>query len=575
MSPPNADPETRSRRLLPLASLVLSPLAFLALLELLLWLVGFGGPLPLFVEVPGRPGWLHANPEVMRRYFPSRAPRVSPEAIEFPAEKPEGAFRIVVQGGSTAAGFPYGRFAGLAGMLGERLEATFPERDIEVISTAMAAVNSYTLLDFVDEILAIRPDAVLIYAGHNEYMGVLGVSSGLTSRRSRPATLLHLRLRRFRAYQYLEALVAAGRSLLLGAAPDPDATADGHHLMSRAARGSRIPYRSDAWLAGVAQFEANLDAILSRYREAGVPVFVATLVSNEKDRPPFASADGPDGAAAWFERGRRALERGDAEAARRAFREARDRDELPFRAPQAFDDVVRKLAERHGATLVDASARFAAASPQGIVGHELLLEHVHPNAEGYFLLADAFFDALRDELPLGDWSRAPSDAESHRDMPITPLDRALAALSVRVLKADFPFVPEAAPVSLPQPANAIEALALRRHREEISWLESMEQLMQRDRRAGRTRDAAVVARMAAQVFPGERATNFTTGSLYLELGELARARRYLERSLRLAPQDPATRRAMAQLERLEAARADGRASPVAGATRPPPRRAAP
>ena len=49
----------------------------------------------------------------------------------------------------------------------------------------MAAVNSYVLLDFVDEILDVDPDAVLIYAGHNEYLGVFGVASGLTATRSR------------------------------------------------------------------------------------------------------------------------------------------------------------------------------------------------------------------------------------------------------------------------------------------------------------------------------------------------------------------------------------------------------
>ena len=85
--------------------------------------------------------------------------------------------RIIVQGGSTAAGWPYGFGASLAGMLQQRLQATLPRRNIEVITTAMTAVNSYTLMDFAEEIIAQQPDAVLIYAGHNEYLGVLGVGS--------------------------------------------------------------------------------------------------------------------------------------------------------------------------------------------------------------------------------------------------------------------------------------------------------------------------------------------------------------------------------------------------------------
>ena len=52
-------------------------------------------------------------------------------------------------------------------MLEGRIRASQPTRYVEVINTAMSAVNSYTLLDFADEIIAQNPDAVLIYAGHN------------------------------------------------------------------------------------------------------------------------------------------------------------------------------------------------------------------------------------------------------------------------------------------------------------------------------------------------------------------------------------------------------------------------
>ncbi|MDC2888862.1 SGNH/GDSL hydrolase family protein [Psychrosphaera algicola] len=94
-----------------------------------------------------------------------------------------------MQGGSTAAGFPYGRFGSLQGMLEQRFKRTYPHKNIEVINTAMAAVNSYTLMDFVDEIIEIEPDLILIYAGHNEYLGVMGVGSTFAAIGGRSATL--------------------------------------------------------------------------------------------------------------------------------------------------------------------------------------------------------------------------------------------------------------------------------------------------------------------------------------------------------------------------------------------------
>jgi hypothetical protein len=38
-------------------------------------------------------------------------------------------------------------------------------------------VNSYTFYDKIDEILKEDPDAILIYAGHNEFYGELGIGS--------------------------------------------------------------------------------------------------------------------------------------------------------------------------------------------------------------------------------------------------------------------------------------------------------------------------------------------------------------------------------------------------------------
>ena len=59
----------------------------------------------------------------------------------------------------------------------------------------MAAINSYTLLDFMDEILEQSPDALLIYTGHNEYYGALGVGSEQSLGNSRWLIHTYLKLR--------------------------------------------------------------------------------------------------------------------------------------------------------------------------------------------------------------------------------------------------------------------------------------------------------------------------------------------------------------------------------------------
>ena len=50
------------------------------------------------------------------------------------------------------------------------------------------------------------------------------------------------------------------------------------------------------------------------------------------------------------------------------------------------------------AIVVPMKAIFVDHLPCGLIGHNLILEHVHPNVDGYFLMADAFFSTMRQDI---------------------------------------------------------------------------------------------------------------------------------------------------------------------------------
>jgi hypothetical protein len=102
---------------------ILIPFAFVGLIELSLRLVGFGQSYPLFIPNPAHPDYLLTRPDVVKRYFPfqENVPNVTLEPHFFLKDKPSNGVRIFVQGGSTAAGYPYGLGASIAGMLEHRL----------------------------------------------------------------------------------------------------------------------------------------------------------------------------------------------------------------------------------------------------------------------------------------------------------------------------------------------------------------------------------------------------------------------------------------------------------------------
>jgi len=535
-------PLTPARRWLFRLTVLAIPVLFFVLLEAGLRLGGYGHSYPLFIPVAEAPGYLQANPEVVRRFVveETREPEVAIWPVPFPEDKAPDTLRIVVQGGSTAAGWPYGHGASLAGMLQQRLQASLPGRNIEVISTAMTAVNSYTLMDFADEIIAQQPDAVIIYAGHNEYLGVLGVGSAVSAGRTRPVVLTYLALRELRILQLLKHTYL--RFTTMGA-PDGDRAQSGPTLMHRIVGESHIPFDSSLYHRGVEQFRDNLTALLQRYRDAGIPVFIGTLASNEKDLVPFASvlAEGTDAdawrryvetgvdalqaddieaamasfkaalaldntaAAAHFALGRLYEKQGEYAAARRAYLEARDRDQLRFRAPQDFNRIIRAVATRQGAQVVEVEAGLLEHAEHGIIGNELMLEHLHPNLWGYFLLADAYYQALLDDGLAGPDVQRVSREQAWSELPVTAVDLKKADYEILRLTADWPFRPKRTRLSYPERSNEIEQIAYSLFTRGTTWSRAMEQLQAYYLQQQNTLAAAHVAVLLADTYPYDAA----------------------------------------------------------------------
>ena len=519
---------------------LLLPFVALAATEVALRLAGFGRDLePLFIRSPGLSGYLQANPGVVTRFFtdPSQAPDVSIETAYFRASKVPGSFRVFVQGESSAAGFPYGLGASLAGILDQRFERAFPGREVEVISTAMAAVNSYTLLDFADEIIEQQPDAVAIYVGHNEFLGILGVGSTLRMS-SRPwLTRAFLRVRELRLFQLMSRVYGG---FAPSAPSQPVGSAD--TLMGAVAGERSITLKSTLFARGAEQFETNLDALLARYERAGIPVFIGTLASNERDQMPLAILAGADTEAAStaktaYHAAQDAEGAGDFASARDGYAWARDLDPLRFRAPSVFSKIVAQVAARRHADLVDVHEAFVHASPNGLVGANLMLEHVHPNLNGYFLLADAFFDAMTGKGLPGKPDVVVPDAQARNEIPVSDIDRWLGEYKVQRIRSAWPFVATSLRPRLPVPVSEGERLAQELYNQRISWPEAQERLRRHYLAVGDKPEYTRVTAILADGFPFTGALQFEAAAALIAIGRPADALRYSRRAVDLEPRN--------------------------------------
>jgi tetratricopeptide (TPR) repeat protein len=566
-------PPARRQTVFYLIALLL-PLAAFAFLEGALRLFGFAEPEPLFVEAP-QPGWLEPNADVIDRFFasPAAAPDTQIDTTLFRRERPEGGLRLVVQGGSTAAGFPFGKWASLAGSLQQRLSRERPGRPVEVISTAMSAVNSYTLWDFGKEIIALQPDAVLIYAGHNEYLGILGVGSTWATRLSPEATRRLLRARDFR-------LLALANRAWAAVTGGTEGQRQGT-LMSRVARERRIPYASPLYEAGLAQFRSNMSALLSDYRAAGIPVYLGLIAANERDQPPLLGfpdneadvparigrvdaliqsgsleeaeavarewvAAIPDDPEAYYTLGRVLLAAGRPAQARDAFVSAKDRDLLRFRAPEAINDIIRELAADFGARLVDVRGALAAASPPAGIGHEVMVEHLHPNEDGYFLLADAYYSALREDDLLPAPTLALDPEAAREEFPLSRIEARAGSYRVARLLSDWPFQDPPKELTLPDPDSDEATIAQAWFLGQRSWVQAMNDGLGLYQRTGDLKEAGRIAGNMAMGLPFEPSAQYAAGQMFLRGDQPQRALPYLDAAARLAPAEIRYRMSLAQ-----------------------------
>ncbi len=534
---------------------LLIPVVLLALLEAGLRLAHFGAEYDLVYRrtLAGEPYYV-LNRHVARRYF-SFSDVAIPDARDavFRVHKRPNGLRIFCLGGSTTAGFPYTYNATFPSLLQDRLEALFPDGDVEVVNVGISAINSYSVLDFVHELVRYEPDAFVIYMGHNEFYGALGVASSQSFGKSRWLKLAFLRLEKLKVFQLVRWGVESFRKRWHREGERRDVT-----LMEEMARNKAIPLDSPDYRRALRDFRLNYRDILKTAAQHHVPVLVSTLVSNLRDQPPFVSLERPglspeqraelsrllkrsrqalsaengeralsfatDAVAidstyadAWFALGKALWKNGQYRQAKRAFVRARDLDALRFRASSDFNKVVRNLAADLGISLVPMDSAFAAVSPHGVPGHELFLEHLHPNYDGYFLMAKAVCAALRNYGFFGGdsvWAGrvAPSDSLLRERAGVTALDLELAALRIERLTSHWPFNGRVR-VAEPTQDPVVKRVAKEIYGGKLSWNQGHYDVASAYIQQGRYREAEAEYRAVIKVVP----TNFYP---YLKLGDL-------------------------------------------------------
>ena len=425
---------------------VLIPFIFFILLELFLRIINYGHSYNIFIpESKSHPERLVLNPGIAQKYFSNLTHFPTPNSGSFEKDKKDNFFRVFVLGESTVQGYPFVPNASFPSDLQRRLELLYPSTNIEVVNCGISAIDSYTVRDFAKAIIKESPDLVLIYTGHNEYYGALGVASSFSGGKSRLLVNSFIWLQKFRTFQLINNTIEKIISIFKSGNGKNE---NNETLMEHVVGKSLIPLNSTLFNLGVKQFEGNMEDILSMLKEKNIPVILGTLTCNLKNQVPFVSAKENNFLSAdyVFSQAQNKLKSGNFLQAKKLFIEAKDLDELRFRAPQKFNYIIKSLGKKFNYPVVDIDSIFNAKSPDGIAGNNLMVDHLHPNIEGYGLMAKSYFNEMKNlnYLPKAktlSLSGVIQDSILSADFPYTKLDSTIAEIEILILKGSYPFVP--------------------------------------------------------------------------------------------------------------------------------------
>jgi tetratricopeptide (TPR) repeat protein len=420
--------------------LIMIPVIFFLLLELGLRIFGYGfnnEQWELATE-----GKLMLNQEIAKRYFYDiqRIPFSNQDV--FDEEKKPNAFRVFVLGGSSAAGYPFSPLGSFSRYIRDRLTLMYPSARIEVVNLSMTAINSYAIRDLFPVVLEQKPDLVLIYAGHNEYYGALGIASMESLGTSREFVNLLLYLNRFKTVELLRNTIQWIFSLFSTTDEIPSGT-----MMSRMAQDQYIELGSETFEAGITQFEGNIRDVLDMAKEENIPVILSTLASNLKDQHPFVSIDSDRFPQAddIYSQANKELEKNNYQIADSLFRFSKDLDGLRFRAPEKLNQVIKSLSQEYSLAFVDLDSALSSMSPNGIIGNNLMTDHLHPTLHGQMILGKLFFKKMKERGHIpgtepANVSDYEQDSITIANFHFTDLDSIISDFRIKLLKNDWPFV---------------------------------------------------------------------------------------------------------------------------------------
>ena len=256
----------------------------------------------------------------------------------------------------------------------------------------------------------------------------------------------------------------------------------------------------------------------------------------------------------FFFRGHSYLKLGNLEQAYTDFAKARDLDQLKFRAPGVFNEIIKDVALRNGVPTVDMKTIFRTASPDTIPGNNLFVEHLHPNFSGQKLIAEALLKAVLIHLEARstDNGKLPQPLLSNQDIAyitsryedesggITQLDLEFGNFRNFILTRRWPFPERKTTVNNYRPLGnrATKDIAIQYCTKRLSWELAHYRMAEYYQKRGEKAKARAEYMAVYETFPKIAALPIKILDLYIEEHKVIEALEFCDKAIEISPENP-------------------------------------
>ena len=339
-------------------------------------------------------------------------------------QKKKQSFRIFSLGASTTRGFPFTkRTISYSGFLGNILADVIPDKKVEIINAGYDALSSFAVLDIFKKTIKYDPDLIIVYTGHNEFIGHFGTSSTVNIGKNRLLIESIISLQNSKLFLLNKLAFFKINSFFRKKSTAPV------NLFQTMLRKSKVTWTESDHELTEKNYRLNLTEMANLAQKNGIRLIFSSLTSNLSDfspiKPEFDNSTSIQSqkkirsllskgisfmnenkteeaiqtnkkaleldinfAESHYNLGKAYETASNYELAQSHFELARDFDKLHLRSCTKLNNIIEEVGKKFNVPVVDMEKSIRTYNKNKPLGNNFFLEHVHPNINGHLVMGE-------------------------------------------------------------------------------------------------------------------------------------------------------------------------------------------